>query len=427
MNNFRFFCRIAWLIPVLYFFASFPAGAYSVLTHQAIIDGAWKPGMVPLLQKKFPEITDEQLLQARAYAYGGAIIQDMGYYPMGSRFFTDLTHYVRSGDFVNNLISEAKNANEYAFAMGALAHYYADIVGHASGTNLSVPLIYPDLSKEHGSVITYEEDHKSHTRTEFAFDVVQAARQEYVPEGYRDFIGFKIAREQLDRAFQKTYGLSLKQIYIYLPLAEWAFRVSVKAVIPQFTKMAWFRERNHIETPEKQGVKSAVTYEELLEDAPASLRKEFKKTEKPGFSSKVMSMVMRVVPKVGPLSTLNFELPVPEAETLFIKSVNESVMKFEAGLFALQNQDFLDLPAYDMDTGSPTSYSEYPLSDESHEKLLEKQHKQDFEHTSGVLQNYLLAYFETLPAQPQTAKEKKAHLKTQKYLQDLKKNQLAGP
>jgi len=214
MKKRPFFRRIAWLIPVMYFFACFPAGAYSVLTHQAIIDGAWKPGMVTLLQKKFPGITDEQLLQARAYAYGGAIIQDMGYYPLGSAFFTDLTHYVRSGDFVNNLISEAQNADEYAFALGALAHYYADVVGHANGTNLSVPIIYPELKAVYGPVISFDEDRKAHTRTEFAFDVVEAARREYVPEGYRDFIGFKIARQQLERAFLKTYGLERRRLYI---------------------------------------------------------------------------------------------------------------------------------------------------------------------------------------------------------------------
>ena len=62
----------------------------------------------------------------------GCIIQDMGYYPFGSKFFSDLVHYVRTGDFVANLIGEAQNLDEYAFALGALAHYAADTQGHRS-------------------------------------------------------------------------------------------------------------------------------------------------------------------------------------------------------------------------------------------------------------------------------------------------------
>lgn len=419
--------RIAWLIPVLYFLTCLPAGAYSVLTHQAVIDGAWKPSIVPLIVKKYPEITANQLLQARAYAYGGAIIQDMGYYPLGSSFFTNLTHYVRSGDFVNNLFAEARNPNEFAFAIGALSHYYADVLGHATGTNLSVPLIYPELKAKYGDVVTYAEHQKSHTRTEFAFDVVQAARGEYAPEVFRDFIGFKIARDQLGRAFYKTYGLKLKQVYVFQPLAEWAFKVSVKAVIPQFTKTAWFRERNHIKEPEEPGVKAVVKAQETTKDSHPELQKEAQKMEKPGFTAKVMSMVMRIVPKAGPLSTLNFRLPVPEAETLFIKSINQSIMQFESGLFALQQQPVLDLPSNDLDTGSPAHFSEYCLADKSHEKLLKKHYKEDFEDAPANLQTYLLSYFDSMPPKPPTPKLEKDFRKTQKYLQELKKPQAAKP
>src|SRR5262245_49890419 len=86
---------------------------YSVLTHEAIIDLAWDGSIEPLLLEKFPGSTAEQLREAHAYAYGGAIIQDMGYYPFGSVLFTDLTHYVRSGDFVEILIFESKDLNEF--------------------------------------------------------------------------------------------------------------------------------------------------------------------------------------------------------------------------------------------------------------------------------------------------------------------------
>ena len=161
---------------------------YSVLSHEAIIDAAWKDGIEPLLLSRFPSATPDQLLQAHAYAYGGAIIQDMGYYPFGSQFFSDLTHYVRSGDFVLALIAESRDLNEYAFALGALAHYAADTEGHRLATNLSVPLMYPKLAKKYGPVITYDQKPSAHSQVEFGFDVDQVAEGNYAPHAYHEFI-----------------------------------------------------------------------------------------------------------------------------------------------------------------------------------------------------------------------------------------------
>jgi hypothetical protein len=87
----------------------------------------------------YPGATEEDLLEAHSYAYGGCIIQDMGYYPFGNHLFTDFTHYVRAGDFIKELLDQAQNLNEYAFALGALAHYSADTFGHSVAINRSVP------------------------------------------------------------------------------------------------------------------------------------------------------------------------------------------------------------------------------------------------------------------------------------------------
>ena len=161
---------------------------YSVLTHEAIIDAAWKDSIVPVLLKRFPNATPEQLLQAHAYAYGGAIIQDMGYYPFGNAFFSDLTHYVRSGDFVLALIEESRDLNEYAFALGALAHYAADASGHPIATNRAVPMMYPKLARKYGPVVTYEDQPSAHAKVEFGYDVDQVAEGSYAPKAYHDFI-----------------------------------------------------------------------------------------------------------------------------------------------------------------------------------------------------------------------------------------------
>lgn len=201
--------RIAWLAAVLATIPQLTAG-YSVLTHEAIIDQAWKDSIQPILLKRFPQATPEQLRVAHAHAYGGAIILDLGYYPFGNRFFTDAVHYVRSGDFIEALLLEAQDLNEYAFALGSVAHYVADNLGHSIGVNRAVPIMYPKLRARHGDTVTYVEDPTAHLKTEFGFDVLQLARGRYAPESHRDFIGFKVSKPVLARAFKRTYGLELK-------------------------------------------------------------------------------------------------------------------------------------------------------------------------------------------------------------------------
>src|SRR5690348_15104197 len=185
---------------------------YSVLTHEAIIDAAWKDSIEPLLLSRFPNATAKELLQAHAYAYGGAIIQDLGYYPFGNRFFSDLTHYVRSGDFVLALIEESRDLNEYAFALGALSHYASDVSGHPLATNRAVALLYPGLAKKYGSVVTYQEKPSAHMKVEFGFDVDQVAEGNYAPKAYHDFIGFEVAKPVLERAFVRTYSLDMSSV-----------------------------------------------------------------------------------------------------------------------------------------------------------------------------------------------------------------------
>ena len=176
------------------------AYSYSVLTHEAIIDSTWDSALKPLLLKRFPAATAEELTQAHAFAYGGCIIQDLGYYPFGSKFFTNLTHYVRTGAFILNLIRDSQDLNEYAFALGALSHYAADNNGHPIAINRAVPLFYPKLGLKFGKQVTYADDHSSHVKTEFAFDVFQAAKGRYAPDAYKSFIGFEVARPLLERA-----------------------------------------------------------------------------------------------------------------------------------------------------------------------------------------------------------------------------------
>src|SRR5258708_965932 len=121
--------------------------SYSVLTHQALVDTLWDDHIKTVLIKRFPSATPVELRIAHGYTYGGCIIQDLGYYPFGSRFFSDLLHYVRSADFLPALLDESRDLNEYAFALGAVSHYGADVAGPALWVNPAAPVLYPNFRR----------------------------------------------------------------------------------------------------------------------------------------------------------------------------------------------------------------------------------------------------------------------------------------
>lgn len=388
-NTSHCFCFI-FLALFLCFGYSQSAAGYSVLTHQAIIDVVWQEPMVPLLKKRFPQATSEELRKAYAHAYGGAIIQDMGYYPFGSKFFTDVVHYVRTGDFILNLIAEAKDLNEYAFVLGALAHYYADNNGHPMATNKAVPLVYPKLEKEFGHIITYEQDPLAHVKMEFGFDVLQVARGHYAPESYHDFIGFEVSKEVLERAFKKTYGLELKEQFVSLDLAIGTYRRTVSNLFPALTKAAWNMKADEIQKAQP-GI-SRRKFEYRINKA--SYQKNWGNVyQEPSLYEKFLSWLLRLLPKIGPQRTLTFIPPTPEAEKLFMQSFTATVDAYSQGL---KNADArtLQLANTDFDTGKRTSPGHYGKADKTYLKLLLKLAKTDFKDLSPELKRNLIKFYD---------------------------------
>ena len=222
-----------------------PGAGYSVLTHEQVVDLMWEDQLQPLLLKRFPGAGEEDLRKAHAYAYGGSLLQDMGYYPFGSKFFSDLVHYVRSGDFVKALLQDSSDLNEYAFALGALSHYASDNSGHPT-INRVVALDFPKLRKKYGDTVTYADDPKQHIRTEFGFDMVQVAKNRYTSDRYHDMIGFEVAKPLLERAFQETYGLRLGDVFGNVDLAIGSYRRTVSILIPEMTRIALVSRRDEI-------------------------------------------------------------------------------------------------------------------------------------------------------------------------------------
>jgi hypothetical protein len=366
--------------------------AYSVLTHEAIVDSAWDASITPLLRARFPGATSDQLRDAHAYAYAGCILQDMGYYPFGSKFFSDLLHYVRSGDFVVNLIGEAQNLDEYAFALGALAHYAADTQGHEIAVNHSVPIEYPKLARKYGKVVTYEDDPAAHIKVEFGFDVLQVARGSYAPKAYHDFIGFQVSREVLERAFYRTYSLHLTDVFSDLDLALGTYRHTVSSLIPNMTKVAWHLQKDNLVKATPGLTRRRFVYNL----SKASYRKEWSaRFEKPGAGARIRAFIIRILPKIGPLKALAFKPPTPRTDTLFMASFDRTLAEYRRLLRQAGSSQF-QLANRNFDTGAPTRPAEYRLADDTYEKLAVKLAGRDPASIDAGLRRNILAYFSNL-------------------------------
>ncbi len=407
-------------LPVLtvLFLAFAPmASSYSVLSHEQIVDLAWKDHIVPALLKRFPGTTAEELKAAHAYAYGGCMIQDMGYYPFGNRNFSDLVHYVRSGDFVMALLRESQDVNEYAFALGALAHYASDTMGHPA-VNRAVPLEFPKLRRKFGNLVTYGQAKTEHIRTEFGFDVVQVAKNRYTSDAYHDFVGFKVAKESLARAFRDTYGFDIGDIFVDEGRTIGSFRWAVGALVPKMTKVA-------LTTREAQMVKEYPTFDRqkfLYHLSRTEYERDWGKDyRRPGFGTRVLAFLLRILPKIGPLKVATIKNPTPQTEQMYLKSMNDSVELYDKlvddtahGSLQLANKDF--------DTGEPTKPGEYRLSDEAYAYLLHKLAEHKFARLTPELRAELLRFYADadINLKLATKRKKKDWEELQKELAQLK-------
>jgi hypothetical protein len=405
---------LGWLVLVAQ-----PAQAYSVLSHQASIDSCWTPYIKPTLERRFPGGTPDELRTAKAYAYGGSIMQDMGYYPFGSHLFTDLAHYVRSGDFVENLLREAKDRNEYAFALGALAHYAADIYGHEVGINKSVPLLFPELKKKYGPVVTYEQDPTAHGRTEFAFDVTQLAAGRYRSQAYHDFIGFKVSEDLLERAFAQTYGLEMKQIVMSMGLAIGSYRFAVRNLIPLASRAAWRANRHELRKVNRRIRRRDYIYKQSKEKFEQEYGANY---ERPKFGARIVAGIIDILPKKGKLKSLKFIAPTPEAQRIFSQSFHETIVSY-AQLLSKQNGTIgqaTRLPNVDFDTGHNTKIGEYPLADRTYGEWVRELAKNDFKEVTPTMRQDILAFFSGAPKGP-LDEEEKEQKKRQETLQALER------
>jgi hypothetical protein len=376
------------------------SAAYSVLTHEEIVDLLWTAEIRPLLLKRYPGLSEDQLKQAHAYAYGGAVIQDLGYYPFGSKEFSDLVHYVRSGDFVRELLLESQDVNEYAFALGALSHYAADIAGHPA-VNQAVAIEYPKLQAKFGKSVRYAQDKTAHLKTEFGFDTVQVAKNRYASRQYHDFIGFEVSKPLLERVFPVVYGVELKDVLTHEDLAVGSYRFAVSRLIPRMTQVALQTHKKDLMRETPDFAKRKFLYRLSRSDYEKQWGKDY---VKPGVGTRILSTLLRYMPRVGPFKGLSFNNPTPKTEDLYFKSVNTTVDQYRAFLEEVRS-DTLVLPNCDLDSGQATKAAEYSLTDDAYAKLLAQLAKRKFDRTSPELRGNILQFYSDPSAAIETKKD----------------------
>lgn len=358
-------------------------GAYSLLTHEQLIDLTWHDAIVPLLLSHYPDLTPAQLKEARAFAYGGCVIQDIGYYPSGDPAFSNLTHYVRSGDFVVNLFRNATNANELAFAIGALSHYIGDSIGHPYATNLAVPVEFPLLGAKYGDSVSYAEGRYQHVQVEFAFDINEIAHHRVAPLSYLRHIGLKVSMRQLALAYYQTYGLTddfsrFRRKRINVP----GYRFATRTFIPRIAYAVTLLHRRH--EPTEPVSKERADYDAQVA-AMAATDDWQKYRHHAGIGTYMLASIIFIVPKIGSIKLVAVKGPNQQTEEDYLHSallatemLRSDLHRFTAPSSSVpvssrhSHRELHPLPNRDLDTGRVVQPGGYPLTDVTYATLLHR-------------------------------------------------------
>jgi hypothetical protein len=427
---------LALLLPLMW---PRHAVAYSLLTHEQIIDLTWQDSIVPLLLSGYPNLTPAELDRARAYAYGGCVIQDIGYYPFGDQFFSDLTHYVRSGDFVLALFRNAHNADELAFAIGALSHYVGDSYGHSEATNLAVAVQFPKLEKRYGRSVSYAEGKHQHVQVEFAFDIDQIVQHHLAPLGYMRHIGLRVPQRQIALAFYQTYGLTEASLghrggqFINAK----TYNMATRRLIPRVAyALALLHHSHEPAEPDSQD----ATEIENESTAVAKLYKWDAYRKKASLETRLIAALIFVLPKFGPLALVNIKGPKPDAESDYYQSMVATTSRVRAHLtrftpvasrlqpspgstIPIVTLEPLNaehpLPNRDLDTGQVVKPGGYRLTDSTYAKLLHRLASKPKRPIPGGIKSDIEAYYADPNAPITTKKDPDAWAKVQADLKIL--------
>jgi hypothetical protein len=435
------------------------AHGYSLLTHEQLIDLTWNTSIVPLLLSRYPTLTPAELEHARAYAYGGCVIQDIGYYPFGDKNFSNLTHYVRSGDFVVNLFRNAGTPDELAFAVGALSHYIGDAIGHSLATNIAVPVEFPKLKKRYGNVVNYAEGEPQHIRTEFAFDIDEIANHRFAPVEYLRHVGLEVPTRQLALAFYQTYGLREDFTQTrHQRMNESEYRWAVHRFIPRIAYATTLLHGKH----EPADVASDPDVQRLNREVTAIEQQnhwdDYRKHA--GALTYTLAGLLFILPKVGPIQFTSVKGPTTQTELEYVHSVirstdilNHALRRFtpppstrpsaqEAAAADIHSlpppsnplpakpSAYQDIPFEssdphhpllnrDLDTGNLVKPAGYPLTDRTYAYLLHQLTQTPTASIPSGIKDDILAYYADMSLPFATKKDRDAWAAVQRDLATL--------
>jgi hypothetical protein len=366
MLNFR--CPLAILLVGLLAFVAPPhTYAYSILTHEQLIDLLWSSDILPMLHTRFPDARPEDLRLARKYAYGGALLADAGYYPKGEPYTANLTHYVLAGDFVTNLFRNATDVYELAFAVGALTHYVGDTIGHSTATNPSVAIAFPNLVKPGGTqigtdglpeaIVTYEDGEAQYKQVEVGFDINSLNHKRFIPKKIMDRIGFDVPLQQFTYAFYQTYGLQVDFTHTDSSLNLHAYAGDAKGVITE--GIYAIASKHKKDGPDESSIAELPEFQAMIANAEAEGHwNKYKRAG--GFESKAMIVVLGVDPAI-PIARV--EMPITTTQRMYIRSVLQSVKLLKQILKTpvAPTERFIPLWPSDQSNSSPTSLPNFNL------------------------------------------------------------------
>jgi hypothetical protein len=384
--------RIVALLLLAVLAAPAPADAFSVLAHQAVVDRSWDGTIAPEIRRRFPAAALDAD-RARSFAYGGSHVADLGYFPLGDTLFTELLHYVRTGDFIRALLAAARDPNEYAFALGALAHYVADTTGHPEATNKIVAQLYPELREEFGERVTYADDHGAHLQTEFRFDVLQMARAKGGQDLLHHSLQFEVATRPLDEAFHQTYGLRLDDLFESTDAAILTYRWAFRGMIHEATGIAWELYRAQIQELDPTMTPAGFVYDLSRKDFEREFGDAY---ARPGYFARFVGFLTKLVPDVGPLRRAIFKPLPPEVQREFLTTLDRVVARYQSTVKSLAAKH-PDLPAVNLDTGATIAHGDYPPADEAYQGLVEKLAGRDAAAVSAALRADLRRFYRGAP------------------------------
>jgi hypothetical protein len=194
--------------------------------------------------------------------------------------------------------------------------------------------------------------------------------------------------------------VELKDVLAHADLTIGSYRFAISQLIPHMTEVALQTHKKDLIHEKPDFAKKEILYRLSRSGYEKEWGKDYKK---PGVGTRLLSTLLRYMPKFGPFKGLAFENPTAQTEDLYIKSINTTVDQYRALLEGEKNHSLV-LPNRDLDTGNETQAAEYSLADDTYAQLLAQISGRKFDRVSPELRENILRFYSDLSAPIETKK-----------------------